>query len=419
MVAFGSRCSDIMRVMLVIHPPVVAVLGGKARITAEFAYHSSARQLWFEVDEDHKDSLETKTMDAFVVGLLLPAMASGQDLDIRGPMSSKLFYNLTHYLMPILRDFIPSCKIVEIKANALSCASQERAPGVMAGFSGGIDSFCNYYDHSGNRAPEEYRITHFLFNNVGSHGQMSPEQDRAVFVQRLAILRQFPKLEGKPLVAVDSNLDEVIDMKFERTHTIRNAAVALLMQPICGKFLYASGFAFRETEVRPSPFMAHLDPVILPLLGTEKLECIASGGQYTRVDKTFRVAGMDASTRFLDVCVNPWMASGRLNCSGCWKCLRTELTLAILGKLNRYDHVFDLDLYRKLEGYYLIEVLRSRDPLRREMAELIETQGFKVPPWSRLLAAVIPWFIRSQISKFIIPFFRRLVRHSQLISAGS
>ena len=408
-----------MRVMLVIHSPVLCVQGGKARITAEFIDNDSARQLWFEVDEDQRKSLETKAMDAFVVGLLLPAMASGQDLDVRGPLSSKLFYNLTHYLMPILRDFITSCKIIEIRPAALSRASNERAPGVIAGFSGGVDSFCNYYDHSGNRAPEEYHITHFLFNNVGSHGQMSPEQDRSVFAQRLATLRQFPKLENKPLVAVDSNLDEVIGMKFERTHTIRNVAVALLLQPICGKFLYASGLSFRETEVRPSPLIAHLDPVILPLLGTERLECIASGGQYTRVEKTIRVAEIDASAQFLDVCVNPWMASGRLNCSGCWKCLRTELTLAVLGKLDRYDHVFDLDLYHKLEGYYLIEVLRSRDPLRREIAELIKMQGFKVPQWSRLLAAVIPWFIRSQISKFMIPFFRRLIRHSQSVSAGS
>jgi hypothetical protein len=361
-----------MRVMLVIHPPVLSIQHGKARIAAAFVDSGSSRQLWFEVNEEQKNSLETKTMDAFVVGLLLPAMAAGHDLDVRGPISSKLFYNLTHCLIPILKDFIPSCQSIEIEPAALSRDSEGRAPGVVAGFSGGIDSFCNYYDHSGNRVPEEYRITHFLFNNVGSHGQMSPEQDQAVFTERLAVLQRFSQLEKKSLIAVNSNLDEVIGMKFERTHTIRNAAVALLMQPICGKFLYASGFSFLETTVRPSPFMAHLDPVILPLLGTERLECIASGGQHTRVDKTVRAATMEASTQFLDVCVNPWMAKGRLNCSGCWKCLRTELTLAALGKLDLYDKVFDLGLYRKLESYYLIEVLRSRDPLRQEIAELIK-----------------------------------------------
>jgi hypothetical protein len=239
-------------------------------------------------------------------------MASGQDLDVKGPVSSKLFYNLTHYLMPVLKNFIPSCKMIEIKPTALTRASGPCAQGVMAGFSGGIDSFCNYYDHSGDRVPEEYRITHFLFNNVGSHGQMSPESDRVVFNKRFSVLQDFAKLENKPFVAVDSNLDEVIGMKFQLTHTIRNATVALLLQSACSKFLYASAYAFRETDVRPSDAMGHLDPIILPLLGTERLECIASGGQYTRVDKTIRVARVDASTQFLDVCVNPWMPQNAL-----------------------------------------------------------------------------------------------------------
>src|SRR5438309_136737 len=120
--------------------------------------------------------------------------------------------------------------------------------------------------------------------------------------------------------------------------------------PAVSFFMLRPMLSKKQTCAPPMPWDASIR-LLLPLLGTERLECIASGGQYTRVDKTIRVARVDASTQFLDVCVNPWMATERLNCSGCWKCLRTQLTLAVLGELDRYDKVFDVGLYRRLEKY--------------------------------------------------------------------
>jgi hypothetical protein len=277
----------------------------------------------------------------------------------------------------------------------------------MAGFSGGIDSFSNYYDHSGDRAPEEYRITHFVHNNVGSHGQDATGKDHSVFAQRYEALRPVADSLGRDFIKVNSNLDEVIGMDFQLTHTVRNAVIALLMQKGIGKFLYASTYSFKKTRVEPWHDMAVLDPIALPLLSTESLECIASGGQHTRVEKTMCVSRIKESRGCLDVCVCPQDARGLVNCSRCWKCLRTALTLSVLGKLDDYRGVFDIDVYRRFEKLFLIEVIHSDDYFLAEIADLISRTGFRVPRAVRVLAMIVPRRISSRMSRRIIPALAR------------
>ena len=166
-----------------------SVVNGKFRISNAIVENGLARTLWFEVDLEYQDMIAVDSMDAAVVSCLLPAMRSGQDLVVNGSMSSKLYYNITHYLLPILKEFCPSLHSIRIRPVAMHRGNGAPAKGVMAGLSGGIDSFCNYYDHSGDCAPEEYHITHFVYNNVGSHGQEPSERDYAVFLKRYEALR--------------------------------------------------------------------------------------------------------------------------------------------------------------------------------------------------------------------------------------
>ena len=104
--------------------------------------------------------------------------------------------------------------------------------------------------------------------------------------------------------------------------------------------------------------------------------------------KTERIAGLALSRRYLDVCVR---SSDGTNCSGCWKCARTLLTLEILGLLDQYDQVFDLDEYRRIRYRYISHVMSSDDTLSREIVELARARGFEFPPvaryysWSRFV----------------------------------
>ena len=69
----------------------------------------------------------------------------------------------------------------------------------------------------------------------------------------------------------------------------------------------------------------------------------------TRLEKVKLVGGFEPSFDSLDVCVgDPTHRSNseRPNCSDCYKCRRQLVTLDLLGVLDSYETVFDIENYR-------------------------------------------------------------------------
>lgn len=388
-----------------IAPASISTKDGKTRISARIRVGNEDKTLWFEVDAAYGQCFADDTLDGFVAASLIPAILRGENIRTGGVMSSRLYYNLTNYLIPILSDYLQVPRLTHIiPAGGLGTAYVRRGTGVAAGFSGGIDSFCNYYDHSGDRAPAEFQLTHLIFNNVGSHGQKEAESDRALFRKRYLRLMSCAALLEKPAISVDSNLDAFIGQTFQLTHTLRNTAVALLMQHEICKFQYSSGYPLAETKLGPDYNMSRLDPVIMPLLSTERLECTAAGGQHTRVEKTRRVAEIPASRVYLDVCVTPQNApEGYSNCAICWKCIRTATTLKVFGKLEEYHKVFHRGNFNTFENLYLIEVMGGKSPFAGEIRDLIHERKHKIPRSVRIIAKLLPAPIAQQMSIRIIP----------------
>jgi hypothetical protein len=133
--------------------------------------------------------------------------------------------------------------------------------------------------------------------------------------------------------------------------------------------------------------MAYSDTVALPLLSTGALEACSAGGEYTRVQKILRVAGIPDSYATLDVCVRSDNANAYANCSACWKCLRTLATLEIAGCLERYSPSFDLDVYGRLRRGYFARLLGNRAPLWREVVAFARERNFSFPVSSRIIHA--------------------------------
>jgi hypothetical protein len=308
-----------------------------------------------------------------LLALLIPAMAAGEDIELAGEVSERLYESLAGPYQELLQAVIPSLRRVAIHPVGFQ-PSRGRAPGIATGFSGGIDSFCVLAEHHYNLGPGGDRVTHLLFNNVGSHGR----DGQALFRDRQARAALTAAEIGLPMIVTDSNVDAFYGppLGFQQTHTPRNTSVALLLQGGIGRFLYASTYHLRDTGVRPSYDIAHSDPMALPMLATESLETLSSGGEQTRVEKTLRVARLPVSYRHLDVCARGESAG---NCSTCAKCARTLLTLTIGGAENRYAPVFDLAAYRRLHPRHCGKVLLSRNLLDREIVAFALTRGYRFP----------------------------------------
>ncbi|MFC4987854.1 hypothetical protein [Saliphagus infecundisoli] len=334
--------------------------------------------LWFAVDSEFEGLLSERS-DSALLALLIPAMERDEDIHIAGTVSERLYYSLSRPYQAFLKAVIPSLSSIEIHANSVQ-PTQGQASGVATGFSAGIDSFAVLADYYYNDDRADSTITHLLYNNVGSHGDGGEQ----LFRERYERLQRTIEKIGLPSVAVNSNMDAFYDgFTFQKTHTVRNTAVALLLQGGIGTFLYGSTFDYEEICVKPTYDMAYTDPVGLPLLSTDGIETRDVGCEYTRVEKTLIVSDIVDSHESLDICARPDSAS---NCSDCWKCRRTLLTLEIAGLLDRYTEVFDLRAYRDGREQYMAEVLASDDPLLEEIVTFAEEQNFEFPARARVLA---------------------------------
>src|SRR4051812_24679351 len=105
---------------IVVHHPLLSVTEKTARISADVVLGSDIRTLWFECSSEYAEYLTADTCDAFVLPALFVAMRQGRELVVDGPMSTRLFYNLTTSYVELLRSLIPELRGVDIKARDLT-----------------------------------------------------------------------------------------------------------------------------------------------------------------------------------------------------------------------------------------------------------------------------------------------------------
>jgi hypothetical protein len=278
--------------------------------------------------------------------------------------------------------------------------------GVCTGFSGGVDSFAVLDDHFLRPTPPGFRLTHLLFNDVGSH---RPRDLAAVFRRRLARIRRVAAELELPLIVTTSNQNEVLGTDFMQFDTLRNATVPLLLQSRMARFYYAATFSLGALELRPYPDMSISDPVLLPLLSSEAIDLVSVGAEATRVEKTARIAEHPIAQHHLDVCVRS--PADVVNCGSCPKCLRTLFTLELLGRLEPFADLFDLEAYRAARAGFIVDVLRSRDILSgEELRAFAASRGFRPSLPLRLKAGLAALPMREWLPRGQRRALRRLLR---------
>lgn len=359
--------------------PKIEYEQGKVFYKVDIRIRDDNRTLWFSLDEKY-DNLISDKSDAALIALLIPAMQVGEDIHIDGKISKRLFYNLSRPIQKILQLIIPSLRRIKIYATEISEETLISNKYVATGFSGGVDSFSVLADHFYNNNPN-YEVTHLLFNRVGSNHSGGEE----LFQKRFEHLLPLTKKIGLPFIRVNSNLHDFYskEIGFKQTHTFRNTSAAMVLQSGIGHFMYASGYSYPQLYVGKSEAIAKCDPLIMPLLSTEGVNIISVGSEYSRVEKTMSLVEIKDTYDTLNVCVNAQHKGKYINCSKCFKCLRTLATLDIAEKLHLYDSSFDISLYKKLRKNYFAKIYHSENVLDREVINLAKNQDFPIPLSSR------------------------------------
>jgi hypothetical protein len=328
--------------------------------------NSTEKDLWFKIESNYENWI-TDSSDPLLLSMLLPAMTLGEDISVEGSVSEELYYACSIPLQSILIELIPSLKPIKITASSFY-KSEKINNAVVTGFSSGVDSFTTINDFYYNSVTDLFKITHLLFNDLGSHGN---HQD--LFESRYQRCKKVADILGLDLIKIVSNIDFFYKHKelgFMQTHTIRNSVIPHLLSPAISKFYYSSAYQYKNIGVKRAIDIAYIDPIILPMLSTNNTKLISVGSEYTRVEKTKIISKMPITYDFLDVCTTN-NKTGVTNCSWCKKCLRTITTIDLLGKLPQYSAIFDLDKYNKLKKDF-ISSLSNNEPFEKEILNLLK-----------------------------------------------
>lgn len=352
---------------LILHKIICKDVDEYSEIAFELSLGEKKEILWYRVKPEYGKYLCTDRADSFIVTFVTFAMEHNLNLRSAYPVSEKLWYQITKQVMPQLA--VTSKGIgqeIEIFADTVTDPYQSEG-GVGTGMSCGVDSFATLYEYTELCEKPEYQITHLTHFNVGAHhgqtGSFDPQLQRQLYQKDVTMVQKFCDEYGYKLIAVDSNLAEVLDsffgyVNFENTHTYRNAGVVLLLQKLFAKYYYSPAYNLDRFICRLEVDTAYYEKWLLPNLSTETTSFYNSNKNWTREDKLKQIVNFPQSYKWLKVCVK-----SDTNCCKCVKCMRTILGLEAIGKTDLYAEAFDPKIVANnrehLKTYMLCQVKKG------------------------------------------------------------
>lgn len=318
-------------------------------------------ELWYEVENEYAKSLCDDRCDAAIVAMMPLAIRAGYDV-IRSdiPMSDELLYSLQYHVLPQLTSITAedeTYKPMRLDIPSTDAIFNRDGRGAIGtGMSLGIDSFATLSEYGRQVGPEQRRITHLTYFDVGAHHGYDwrtgkgPYSSDELYKGHLEKVQRFAAEYGYPLVVVRSNLSKFLPRNFVRsqfyhTHTYRNVSAVLILQKLFSSYYYSSAANIGDFEVSLRKTSAAYDKWLLPMLDTGSTKFYSANQQWDRFEKTLRVAAMPESQNYLTICF-----TGIDNCGRCDKCIKTLMTLDVLGPevLEKFGNVFDLATYHRL-----------------------------------------------------------------------
>ena len=399
---------------MIIHSPIRVTDKKFTEYTAKINFLKSDRTLVFRIDSCY-DHMLTDLSDPFLIALLLPAMGNKEDIEVRGKISERLLKNMQSTVQDILCMLIPGLRKVSITATEVITGSPVKSKNVLSAVSGGVDSFVTFEDYY-LKPKTSTKITHFLLNNMCDIYDKKPQVIDNV--KKLLNKYNVPLIQTWSNLHIFARWDTILDRRgkygrqftIDETHPMENSAIAHLLGGKPNTFLYSSSvggntrgtefvivdengksktvskfnhkqltlknranfnrifkesgkfsntnFLFPTTDTGGDPgndIMA-CEPTLLPLLSTPQVKCESVGTEYTRPEKTIKVADLKDAHNHLDVCNRPPTLK-YVNCGICRKCTRVLLMLELINKKNYFkSNTFDLEAWDQIKSAYIQEL---------------------------------------------------------------
>lgn len=279
--------------------------------------------------------------DPFVLALIELAMEKACDIRYEAPMSEDLKYHLEQYFIPVSASAIKEYHFIELIGKTTK-EDIESKMAVGTGFSGGVDSFYTVLSRS-NIKYETKRVTHLLLalNGAAMTG-MTEELDAKWFNEELKRFQVLAEELGLQLIGVNSNISLINNYRRiqKGADIVVTASFVHALRKLFGLYYWASNHDAVVHDFDSADGRIE-GPLTISFMESGSLRFCLSGMEADRVQRVEYIADNPIVQKGLTVCGQPD------NCGHCFKCLRTMAELYSVGKLDKFDKVFDIDDYKK------------------------------------------------------------------------
>ena len=367
--------------MIQIEAPYIQHTSDRAVVCAPITINGQRQIVWFSTEREYGSYLTDDRLDAFVVGILTTAMRQGEDIICEAPLTRRLHYQLTQYLIPAMASNMDVYHHIHIKApltdTPLSCENA-----VATGWTGGVDSLYTLLKHT-DPSSAAYKLSHLLIANVGT----LESNHNTELLQKMAenARRGIAAELDLSVVTVDSNLQIIQDENYLSVAAFRLSSAVLSLQKLFSVFLNSAGYEFQRFSF-VAENSAYYELFVLSNLETDTTAFYSSGGQVSRMQKLEELSEFPVALKYLHPCIY----AARENCGKCGKCVRTMGALYALGKLERFSDVFDVDYFYKNKIEYLSNIIsKSNSQHYGEVIAEMKLRGVEMPPEAIRKARII------------------------------
>ncbi len=304
------------------------ISNAKAILSAEInsASFKEKKTIFFSYPERFYDFLPVSA-DPFFPALLIPSMMSGENLIIHTALSENIMQNQA-VIQEVFKTWYPEkLNIIEVEPKSVNGFNNIQNGKNATFFSLGVDSMYTMLKYlPANNPPKDKRLNYLLYMKglelPLSH--YSQGQDKLV-IQKVENLASH---YGLDVIVGETNIRDVFSVDFETLYTGPClASIALSLSAGLKNIFIPSHYSYTSLfPVASSPLIDHL-------WSNEDTSIIHDGSEKDRAEKvTDQIVNDSFALDNLRVCVSN--DGGDFNCGKCWKCIRTMITLDIVGKLG-------------------------------------------------------------------------------------
>ncbi len=363
---------------------------------------SQSKQIYYVIPREFRSWIADDVYDSFMVALLFPIMRYNEVLEIEGKVSKRIHLNLMYEVASSLKDFEPSLYLPTIKVKGYADAKKNKDQHVGVGFAAGVDSFAVMHDHYWYPIDEDKKIDTLFSFHVDNYGDPCDpaSSKRAEKWYRVLTERYANRVGGILSCFVDSNIFEfhpqmgtdLLDGFLGRLSMALSLQRGLKCYYCATDLSYGQALRVFDTFKYKPKWMHFWEYVsssyVCPLLSNHGLEFISDGSRYNRGDKIEMIVDDPYVKEFFNVCTCSSDTDLETNCSHCRKCKLTMLALDILGKLDDFKDVFDVDYFRKHVYGIKCHAVYNSDKEEYSMVDVELAQKHNYPMPSKIRAAL-------------------------------